>query len=506
MISSILQNASIVYRSRSDRNLEDNTLRFLSSGEDDNELIYYDVLGTEAHCIMLHEIGILTISELGQILHALLELERNTTLIDLASFEDVHESLEAFVIQQTSLQIGGKMHTARSRNDQVVLDMRMKIRDDINNISTYMLDLIRSLLKKAAENKKTVTLLYTHLQQAQVGTFSHLLLSYVEALFRDLDRLYFLYNRINHCPLGGGAIGGSSIRINRNRTALLLGFRGLVINSIDATSSRDTMCEHVSSLGIIMTTLSRISADLIVWSTSEFGYIDISEENSSSSSAMPQKKNPDPLEIIRGKSGLLLGSMISVFSIVKSLPTGYSRDLQEIKPALWEASRSVQDSLQIMKMVIDSICVHRERMEQVANNSYAISIDIAEQLVIRKRIPFRTAHKIIGALVEKAVRNGNLPLAQLKREQVEEVLHKVKSDLTAKEILQIIIGLTPEVSVCLRASAGSPNPKHQQQMICVLNRKASEYETALSNRKRHLRRSLDDLRKVVKNYLLASNE
>jgi len=147
----------------------------------------------------------------------------------------------------------------------------------------------------------------------------------------------------------------------------------------------------MSTLGIIMTTLSRISADLILWSTAEFGYIDISEENSSSSSAMPQKKNPDPLEIIRGKSGLLLGIMNSVFSIVKSLPTGYSRDLQEIKPALWAASRSVQDSLQIMKMVIDSIYVHKERMAQVANNSYAISIDIAEQLVVRKHsIPYRT--------------------------------------------------------------------------------------------------------------------
>ena len=506
MISSVLQNASIVYRSRSDRNLEDNMLRFLSSGEDDIELLYYDVLGTEAHCIMLHEIGILTLSELSQILHALLKLERNTTLIDMASFEDVHESLEAFVIQQTSLQTGGKMHTARSRNDQVVLDMRMKIRDDINNASAHILDLIRSLLKKAAENQKTITLLYTHLQQAQVGTFSHLLLSYVEALFRDLDRLYLVYNRINQCPLGGGAIGGSSVRINRNRTAFLLGFRGLVINSIDATSSRDTVCEHMSTLGIIMTTLSRISADLILWSTSEFGYIDISEENSSSSSAMPQKKNPDPLEIIRGKSGLLLGSMNSVFSIVKSLPTGYSRDLQEIKPALWDASRSVQDSLQIMKMVIDSIYVHKERMAQVANNSYAISIDIAEQLVVRKRIPFRTAHMITGKLVEKAVRNGNMSLAQLKTEQVEEVLHKVKSDLQAKEVLHIIMGLTPEASVSLRASAGSPNPKHQQQMISDLNRKMSKYEAALSNRKRHLRRSIDVLRKAIKNYLLTSNE
>ena len=495
-----------MYRSRSDRNLEDTTLKFLSSGEDDTELIYYDILGTKAHCIMLYEAGILLLSDLKRILDALMGLEKNSTLIDMASFEDVHESLEAFVIQQTSLQIGGKMHTARSRNDQVMLDMRMKIRDDINDISLYILKLIRSLLKKATQNKETIMLMYTHLQQAQVGTFSHFLLSYVEALFRDLDRLYVLYDRINQCPLGGCAIGGSAIRIDRNRTARLLGFDGLVINSIDATSSRDTICEYVFSLGIIMTTLSRISADFILWSTSEFGYIDISEENTSTSSAMPQKKNPDPLELIRGKTGLLLGSINTIFSIVKSLPTGYSRDLQEIKPSLWKASHSVEDSLEIMKMVIDSLYIHKEKMKEEANKSYALSIDIAEQLVIRKQIPFRMAHKLMGAVVEKAVKNANLPLAKMKKEDIEEVLENLGLDLDAKEIMQIITGLTPEESVLLRSSAGSPNPKHQHQMIGILNRKISEYEKRLSNRKTLLHRSLVTLSKVAEGYLLTSNK
>lgn len=495
-----------MYRSRSDRNLEDTTLKFLSSGEDDTELLYYDILGTKAHCIMLYEAGILSLSDLRRILDALMELEKNSTLIDMASFEDVHESLEAFVIQQTSLQVGGKMHTARSRNDQVMLDMRMKIRDDINDISLYILKLIRSLLKKATQNKETIMLMYTHLQQAQVGTFSHFLLSYVEALFRDLDRLYVLYDRINQCPLGGCAIGGSAIRIDRNRTARLLGFDGLVINSIDATSSRDTICEYVFSLGIIMTTLSRISADFILWSTSEFGYIDISEENTSTSSAMPQKKNPDPLELIRGKTGLLLGSINTIFSIVKSLPTGYSRDLQEIKPSLWKASHSVEDSLEIMKMVIDSLYIHKEKMKEEANKSYALSIDIAEQLVIRKQIPFRMAHKLMGAVVEKAVKNANLPLARMKKEDIEEILENLGLDLDAKEIMQIITGLTPEESVLLRSSAGSPNPKHQHQMIGILNRKISEYEKRLSNRKTLLHRSLVTLSKVAEGYLLTSNK
>jgi argininosuccinate lyase len=261
------------------------------------------------------------------------------------------------------------------------------------------------------------------------------------------------------------------------------------------------MCEYVSSLGIIMITLSRIAADLILWSTSEFGYIDISDENSSTSSAMPQKKNPDPLEIIRGKSGSLLGSLNSVFSIVKSLPTGYSRDLQEIKPALWEASNSVQDSLQILRIVIDSLYVHRERMEQMALKSYAISIDIAEMLVVNNRIPFRSAHKIIGALVEKAISNGNLPLSELKKEQIKEILQRLNSNLKVEDIMQIIANLTPEVSVSLRLSEGSPNPKYQQRMIDELNRKALDYEKALSDRKRHISESLDALRKEVKNYL-----
>ncbi|HEY7571816.1 MAG TPA: argininosuccinate lyase [Nitrososphaeraceae archaeon] len=490
-----------MYRSRSEKNLEDSTLRFLSSGKADKELIYYDILGTQAHCIMLHEIGILTVSEVEQILSALVKLEANPALINLSTFEDVHESLEAFVIDQTKAEIGGKVHTARSRNDQVVLDMRMKIRDDLNNTSSYLLDLINSLLRKASENVDTVILFYTHSQQAQIGTFSHLLLSYVETLSRDLDRLNEIYDRINTCPLGGGAIGGSSIGINRNRTAALLGFIGLVTNSIDATSSRDTMCEYVSSLGIIMITLSRISADLILWSTSEFGYIDISDENSSTSSAMPQKKNPDPLEIIRGKSGSLLGNLNSVFSIVKSLPTGYSRDLQEIKPALWEASNSVQNSLQILEMVIDSLYVHRERMEQMAVKSYAISIDIAEQLVVKNRMPFRSAHKIVGALVEKAVSSGNMPLSGLKKEQIKEVLLRLNSDLKVEDIMQLIANLTPKVSVSLRLSEGSPNPKCQQLMIDELKRKALAYDKSLSGRKRCISESLDALRREVKNYL-----
>lgn len=493
--------AILVYRSRSEKNLEDNTLRFLSSGNADKVLIYYDILGTQAHCIMLHEIGILTVSEVKQILRVLVNLEGNPALIDLSTFEDVHESIEAFVIDQTNAEIGGKVHTARSRNDQVVLDMRLKMRDDLNNVSSYLLDLIHSFLRRASENVNTVILFYTHSQQAQIGTFSHLLLSYVETLSRDLDRLNEVYDRVNTCPLGGGAIGGSSIRINRDRTATLLGFRGLVTNSIDATSSRDAMCEYVSSLGILMITLSRIAADLILWSTSEFGYIDISDENSSTSSAMPQKKNPDPLEIIRGKSGSLLGNLNCVFSIVKSLPTGYSRDLQEIKPALWEASNSVQSSLQILKVVIDSLYVHRERMEQMALKSYAISIDIAEQLVVKNRIPFRSAHKIVGALVGKAARSGNMPLSGLKKEQIKEVLLRLNSDLKIEDMMQLIANFTPKVSVSLRMSEGSPNPKYQQLMIDGLNRKASAIDKTLSDRKRRISESLDYLRREVKNYL-----
>src|SRR4029078_4008618 len=336
-------------------------------------------------------------------------------------------------------------------NDQVILDVHMKIRENINNISESIIDLIDNLLGKAGENKETVMPMYTHTQQAQIGNFSHFLLAYVDALFRDIDRLYISYRRINQSALGACAIGGSSINIDRRKTAMLLGFDGPIKNSIDATSSRDSLIEFASSVSILMSTLSRMAEDFILWSTFEFGYIDISDKYSSTSSAMPQKKNPDVLEIIRAKSGLVIGSLVTMLSLVKSLPSGYSRDLQEFKPLLWRISTVAVESVKIMTGVIKSLSVRKERMREAASNSYAISFDIAEQLTVKKGISFRSAHKIVGALVEEAVSKQNIPFTMLQEEDIENALNRVGSSIKPKDLQRLIREITPFRSLELRS-------------------------------------------------------
>ena len=473
----------------------------MTSINDDYAILYYDILGSEAHSIMLYEIGFLTLVDLKKILHGLEEVKRNPDVLSTDSYEDIHEALEAFIIQKAGNKSGGKMHTGRSRNDQVVLDIHMKIREDINNVCTVIIDLINSLLEKAAENIETIMPMYTHLQQAQIGTFSHFLLSYADALFRDMDRLMIAYGRVNRSTLGACAVGGTSINIDRNKTADLLGFHEVVINSIDATHSRDTLIEFATALCILITTFARMAEDFIIWSTVEFGYIDISDEYSSTSSAMPQKKNPDAMELVRAKAATAIGNMITMFSIVKSLPSGYSRDLQDLKPVLWRTSTVALESTRIMNSVIRSIEVHKERMKEVADNSYAISLDIAEQLVMRKGIPFRSAHKVIGALVERAANKKNIALNMLQEEDVKAVLKKIESDLQPHEVTQIIKEMTPNKALELRVSPGSPNPKQQQDMINSAYNRLAVYIQELSKRKKDVNAAFDNLSNNVNRYL-----
>ncbi|MGB8100105.1 MAG: lyase family protein, partial [Nitrososphaeraceae archaeon] len=262
-----------MYRSRPKGELDRDTLNFLSSMNIDNEIISYDIIGTQAHLVMLYEKGLLEVKPLKKILNELEILLQNPGKIDRLGFEDIHEAIETHLVKKLGIEIGGRIQTGRSRNDQVILDVRMKARDELNNIYSKIISLIDSILQKAEQNLGSIMLLYTHLQQAQIGNLSHYLLSYSDQLFRDLDRLYLTYTRINKSPLGSGPVGGSTIPIDRERIAMLLGFDGLVTNSLDATSSRDTIVELMSALSILMITLSRIAEDLIIWSTQEFDYV-----------------------------------------------------------------------------------------------------------------------------------------------------------------------------------------------------------------------------------------
>lgn len=492
-----------MYRSRPKGKMDKDVLAFLSSTHHDQSILYYDIVGSEAHSIMLHERGIIALEELKKILRALEEAKKKPGVVDVEGAEDIHEALEAFVIKQAGMGAGGKMHTARSRNDQVVLDMRMKIRDDINTLCASVIDLIDALIKQTAKNRDAIMPLYTHTQQGQLGTFSHMLLSYADALFRDLERVYQCFGRINQSPLGACAIGGTGIDIDRKRTAVLLGFDGLVRNSIDATTSRDVFVEYVAALAILSTTLARMAEDLIIWSTVEFGFVELADSYSSTSSAMPQKKNPDPLELVRAKAAIMTGRLASLLGITKSLPSGYSRDLQDLKQVLLEASHASGGAVKVMEGVISTLEVRKKRMLEVSKTSYAISLDIAEQLVARG-LPFRNAHKIVGALVAKAAAK-EVPLSETTVKDAAVVLKKVKPEkkLSAVELARIVKGMTPAKSIALRKSAGSPNPREHDEMIKNARSKLAGYKTGVDKRTKFVRGSLDNLAKTVDKYLTA---
>ena len=499
---------NILYRSRQKENLDKDVLNFLSSLREDVNIFYYDILGTQAHCLMLNKIGILSSDELSKVLYSLNKIKyqsKNEGTIqyiisnELSFEEDIHEQIESIVIRDIGIDIGGKIHTGRSRNDQVVLDLRMKLRDDIMDISEDLISVIKSLIVRAKEHKDTIISLYTHLQQAQIGTMSHYLLSYSFNLLRDLDRISSSFEKINLSPLGSCAIGGTGIPIDRNYTASLLGFHGLLENSIDATSSRDSMIEYLSFLTILMTSLSRIAEDFILWSTSEFSYIELSDKYSSTSSVMPQKKNPDPLEILRSRTSIVIGMLISSLSIIKNLPSGYNRDLQDLKPLLWNSSKIVKESLRIMKGIIDTFKVNKKNTLYSANKSYGVSLDIAEQIVIKYNIPFRKVHKLVGQLVQYAITHENIPLDKTPKEEVNKILNSSKIKIDLDELMSIIKDVKPEKSILLRKSYGSPNPLQQNGMINSIEKSLLTYTKVLTERKELLFTTINNLDNVILN-------
>lgn len=491
-----------MYRSRPKGRMDSDVLAFLSSIEHDQSILYYDILGSEAHSIMLHEKGIISRQELKKILQALEAAKKNPGAIDTEGAEDIHEALEAFVIKQAGMGAGGKMHTARSRNDQVVLDIRMMLRDDINELCALLVNLMDALVKKAGANRDAVMPLYTHMQQGQLGTFSHVMLAYADALSRDFERIYGTFGRINQSPLGACAIAGTSIAIDRKRTAALLGFDGLVRNSLDATTSRDSFVEYVAALSILTSTLSRMAEDLIIWSTVEFGFVELDDRYSSTSSAMPQKKNPDPLELTRAKASIVMSKLVALLGTVKSLPSGYSRDLQDLKPQLIDASLVATSTVKVMEGVVRTLAVDKKRMLEASRTSYAVSLDIAEQLVTKKGLPFRNAHKIVGALVGIAA-DKKIPLAALGPKDISEVLKKVKSEkpLKADELENIVKEMTPARSIELRRSTGSPGPKQQDAMIRMAKAKIAGYRAGTQKRTKSVQGALGGLAKTVNRHL-----
>ena len=483
----------LMYRSRLGKDLDDITLSYVSSIKDDSDIAFYDIIGSEAHVIMLYENKLLSKIETKKILTALEELKGGNISQPDFEPEDIHELIESLVIKKTGIENGGKMHTARSRNDQVALDIRLKIRDDINILLQCLIETISTLLKTAQENTKTIMPLYTHLQQAQVGVFSHYLLSYADSLLRDLDRFMSLYGRVNQSPLGAGPVGGTSLPIDRDSTAKLLGFASLVENSIDATSTRDFVAEYVANSAIMMTNLSRLSEDFIIWSSAEFSFIELSDDFTSPSSVMPQKKNPDILELTRGKTSQVIGYLTSILTTTKGLPSGYGRDLQQIKSSIWSTSKISITALIIIKSMLSDLTVNQEKMQKATEEGFLVALDIAENLVLEK-IPFRTAHNIVGNLVQLA-HNSKKLLSDLELSEIESLRIK---DIKSTKLFELIQKTTVSSSLKQRKSKGSAGTSEQTRMIGQRTRKLVTLKKSVKTQNDNVKKSLTFLEKRVK--------
>ena len=483
----------LMYRSRLGKDLDDITLSYVSSIKDDSDIAFYDIIGSEAHVIMLYEKKLLSKIEVKKILIALEELKGGNISQPDFEPEDIHELIESLVIKKTGIENGGKMHTARSRNDQVALDIRLKIRDDINILLQCLIETISTLLKTAQENTKTIMPLYTHLQQAQVGVFSHYLLSYADSLFRDLDRFMSLYVRVNQSPLGAGPVGGTSLPIDRDSTAKMLGFASLVENSIDATSTRDFVAEYVANSAIMMTNLSRLSEDFIIWSSAEFSFIELSDDFTSPSSVMPQKKNPDILELTRGKTSQVIGYLTSILTTTKGLPSGYSRDLQQIKSSIWSTSKTSITALIIIKSMLSDLTVNQEKMKKATEEGFLVALDLAENLVLEK-IPFRSAHNIVGNLVQLS-HNSKKLLSDLELDEIESLQIK---GIKPRKLFELIQKTTVSSSLKQRKSKGSSGTSEQTRMIGQRNRKLVTLKNSIKTQNDNVKKSLILLEKRVK--------
>ena len=373
---------------------------FTASIRFDQRLYRYDIEGSMAHCRMLSQQGLLSREEedtliqgLGEILR---EIERGSFVFDEAQ-EDVHMAIEQLLIEKVG-EVGGKLHTGRSRNDQVALDIRLFLRDEIKGADEDIRDLQGSLVEQAKANLGAAMPGFTHLQHAQPVLFSHHLMAYYEMLRRDRQRLFACLGRVDVSPLGSAALAGTSLPIDSKVTAELLAFPALSRNSIDAVSDRDFIIEFTSAAALIMMHLSRMCEELILWCSTEFDYIELSESFCTGSSIMPQKKNPDVPELVRGKSGRVYGHLMSLLTVMKGLPLAYNRDLQEDKEPLFDTVDTVRQSLRILARLWEHVTVNKERMEKMASSGFTLATDVAEYLVI-KGMGFRQAHRVVGKMV-----------------------------------------------------------------------------------------------------------
>jgi argininosuccinate lyase len=423
----------------------------------DWRLYSYDIKGSLAHAAALAKAGILTKEEHDQIKAGLTVIEAEIAAGDFRwerSLEDVHMNIEAALTKRIGAA-GAKLHTARSRNDQVALDLRLFVKAEAAEVCRRLRALQAALLALAERHQQVLMPGYTHLQRAQPVSLAHCFLAQIEALERDHGRVVDCAGRANVLPLGSGAIAGSTIVLDRELIARELGFSALSQNSVDAVSDRDFAAEFLFALAMIGMHLSRLSEDLILWSTVEFGFITFSDAFSTGSSLMPQKKNPDMAELTRGKTGRLYGNLVALLTTMKGLPAAYNRDLQEDKGPLFDSVTTVREALKVMAALLPEMTINTSRMEAAAGDPSLLATDLAEYLV-KKGMPFREAHETVGKLVARATA-AKLTLSNMSLWEMQEI-----SRLFEEDVVKVF---DVRGSLAKRTAIGAPAPENVRAQI-----------------------------------------
>ena len=452
--------SNILRRGRLEATQDDDILRYTSSMEADKWIFEADILVDLAHTVMLREQGIINEEDCSKILSGLLKIrDKGMKKLDF-TYEDIHISLESTLIDIVGEDVGGRMHSGRSRNDEVATCIRLTLREELLGLLEEIFLLRKTLLGLAEKHTNTLMPGFTHLQHAQPTTFAHHLCAHEAAFTRDFYRVQDAFSRVNLCPLGAAAFASTGFNLDRKRTQELLGFEGLLENSMDAVSSRDFLIECASVFTNLMINLSRMAEEIVLWTSSEFNFIELDDRYASTSSIMPQKKNPDTAELMRGKTGVAAGALMALITICKGLPLSYNRDLQEATPNIWRSSETARASVRIMEGIIKTLKVHPNVLAAQSTIGFTTATELADTFVRETGIPFRTAHQIVGMLAK----DGEKPTL----ENIDLVSETVLGEsLSSKGLTETMVkeALSPILNINRRKIPGGPAPVEMQNYL-----------------------------------------
>lgn len=455
-----------MWAGRFTKEIDETVNAFNSSIAFDGRMYRHDIQGSIAHATMLGDCGIISKEDSLTIIKGLKEIladiESGKLEMDMTA-EDIHMFIEAELTKRYG-DVGKRLHTSRSRNDQVALDIRLYLRDEIEEVKKLAVKLVETLCNLASQHLNTIMPGYTHLQRAQPITFAHHLMAYAQMLLRDIDRLNDTRKRMNRCPLGSGALAGTTYPINRQETSDLLGFDAPMRNSLDGVSDRDSCVELANTLSLLMVHLSRFSEEIIMWCSWEFKFVELDDAYATGSSIMPQKKNPDITELIRGKTGRVIGDLTTLLTMLKGLPLAYNKDMQEDKEAIFDAVDNVKLCLKTFIPMLETMTVNKENMRNAAARGFINATDCADYLV-KKGLPFRDAYKITGTLVGYCIKN-NLTLETLPIEEYKKMHELFDND--------VYDAISLETCVNQRISEGAPSPVSVEKQITETKKELEE--------------------------------